>query len=64
MDTTLIVTAHKLTKIDDLNQVKRNITNVGGKIAGVVLNKIPTAKKVTRITTKMQWLLQKEEITR
>lgn len=49
VDTTLIVTAHKLTKIDDLNQVKRNITNVGGKIAGVVLNKIPTAKKVTRI---------------
>lgn len=45
VDTTLIVSAHKITKIDDLNQVKRNILNVGGKIAGVVINKMPTTKK-------------------
>lgn len=48
VNTTLIVAAHKITKIDDLNQVKRNITNVGGKIAGVVFNKIPTAKRKSR----------------
>lgn len=45
VDTTLIVTAHKVTKIDDLNQIKRNIQNVGGNIAGVVLNKIPAKRK-------------------
>ena len=45
VNTTLIVAAHKITKIDDLNQVKRNIENVGGKIAGVILNKVPTARK-------------------
>ena len=45
VNTTLIVSAYKITKIDDLNQVKRNILNVGGKIAGVVVNKMPTTKK-------------------
>ena len=45
VNTTLIVTAHKITKIDDLNQVKRNILNVGGKIAGIILNKTPSKKK-------------------
>lgn len=45
VSTTLIVTGHKITKIDDLNQVKRNILNVGGKIAGVVLNKVPSKRK-------------------
>lgn len=45
VDTTLIVTAHKTTKIDDLNQIKRNIQNVGGNIAGVVFNKVPTNRK-------------------
>lgn len=48
VNTTLIVAAHRITKIDDINQVKRNITNVGGKIAGVVFNKIPTVKKKSR----------------
>lgn len=45
VSTTLIVAGHKITKIDDLNQVKRNIQNVGGKIAGVVLNKVPGTRK-------------------
>ena len=45
VDSTIIVSAHKQTKIDDLNQVKRNILNVGGKIAGVVVNKMPISKK-------------------
>lgn len=64
VDSTLIVSAHKETKIDDLNQVKRNITNVGGKIAGVVVNKMPVNKKVNKagyyyensiVTSKRTW---------
>jgi len=45
VNTTLIVAGYKITKTDDLNQVKRNIVNVGGNIAGVILNKIPTIKR-------------------
>lgn len=64
VNTTLIVSAHKITKIDDLNQVKRNILNVGGKIAGVVVNKMPMAKKEYKsgyyyensvVTRKQNW---------
>ena len=64
VDSTLIVSAHKETKIDDLNQVKRNITNVGGRIAGVVVNKMPVNKKVNKagyyyensiVTSKRTW---------
>ena len=40
-DSTIIVTSHKTTKKDGLQKVKRAIENVGGKIAGVVINKIP-----------------------
>lgn len=40
-DSTIIVTAHKITKKDGLEKTKKMIENVGGKIAGVVLNKIP-----------------------
>lgn len=45
VDTTLIVSAHKTTKVDDLEKVKRDIENVGGKIAGVVVNKMPISQK-------------------
>lgn len=45
VDTTLIVSAYKTTKMDDLEKVKRDIENVGGKIAGVVINKIPVSQK-------------------
>ena len=45
VDTTVIVTAHKATKKDALERVVRNIQNVGGKIAGVVINKIPVDGK-------------------
>ena len=45
VDTTLIVSAYKTTKTDDLEKVKRDIENVGGKIAGVVINKIPISQK-------------------
>ena len=45
VDSTVIVTAHKHTKKDDLQKIVTNIQNVGGKIAGVVLNKIPVSVK-------------------
>ena len=45
VDSTIIVSAHKITKIENLKQVQKNIENVGGKIAGVVINKIPTSLK-------------------
>lgn len=46
IDSTLIVTASKETKKEDLKRVIANIQQVGGKIAGVVVNKIPmNAKK-------------------
>lgn len=45
VDTTLIVAAHKLTQKDDIIKVKRSIENVGGKIAGVILNKTPIRAK-------------------
>lgn len=48
VNTTLIVAGHKITKTDDLNQLKRNIINVGGNIAGVVLNKMPTVKRKSK----------------
>lgn len=45
VDTTLIVSAYKTTKMDELEKVKRDIENVGGKIAGVVINKVPVSQK-------------------
>ena len=44
-DTTLIVSAYKQTKTDSLEKLKRDIQNVGGKIAGVVINKMPSTQK-------------------
>lgn len=45
VDSTLIVTAHKVTKKDALERVIKNIQNVGGKLTGVVVNKIPISGK-------------------
>ena len=45
VDTTLIVASHKSTKKDDLEKIKKSIENVGGKIAGVVLNRKPVKAK-------------------
>ena len=45
VDTTLIVTAYKETKMDALEKVKKDIENVGGRIAGVVINKMPVTQK-------------------
>ena len=44
-DSTVIVTAHKVTKKDALERVIKNIKNVGGNIAGVVINKLPISAK-------------------
>ena len=43
VDSTIIVTAHNETKIDNVAKVKKAIENIGGKVAGVVVNKIPLA---------------------
>ena len=45
VDSTIIVTAHKVTKKEALERVIKNIQNVGGKLAGVVVNKIPVSGK-------------------
>ncbi len=45
VDSTLIVAAYNETKIDELKKVKEDIKNVGGKIAGVIMNKIPVSQR-------------------
>ena len=45
VDSTVIVTAHKETKRDNLERVIKNIQNVGGHLAGVVVNKMPVSAK-------------------
>ncbi len=45
VDTTLLVAAHNETRIDELKKVKEDIKNVGGKIAGVIMNKIPISQR-------------------
>ena len=45
VDTTLIVTASKQTKKEDLKKVISNIKHVGGKIAGIVVNKMEISAK-------------------
>lgn len=44
-DTTLLVTGYNKTKMDDLKKIKRDIENVGGNIAGVVINSVPINTK-------------------
>ena len=45
VDSTIIVTAHNETKIDNVSKVKKAIENIGGKVAGVVVNKMPVSAK-------------------
>ena len=45
VDSTVIVTAHKETKKDNLEKIVSNIKNVGGNLAGVVINKMPVSIK-------------------
>ena len=42
---TLIVASHKKTKMEVLKQIKKNIENVGGRVSGVILNKVPLSRK-------------------
>ena len=45
VDCTIVVTAYNLTKKEALERVIKNIQNVGGKLAGVVVNKMPMSGK-------------------
>ena len=45
VDTCMIVVAHQETKMDNLNKVQKAIKNVGGNVAGVVINKMPMTVK-------------------
>ena len=45
VDSTIIVTASKQTKKENLRRAITNIQNVGGKIAGVVVNKVQSSSK-------------------
>lgn len=40
VDSTVIVISQDRTKIDELKKVKKDIDNVGGNVAGVVMNKV------------------------
>ena len=44
VDSTMIVAAYGKTKKDDLQRVKKAIENVGGKVAGVVMNQVPMSE--------------------
>lgn len=45
VDTTIVVTAYKETKKDCLERTIKSIENVGGKISGIVINKMPSSSK-------------------
>ena len=45
VDSTVLVAEYNKTKKNELKQVKESIANVGGKVAGIVLNKIPVKNK-------------------
>lgn len=45
VDSTILVTSQGTTKIDDLKEAKKRIENVGGKIVGVVLNRVKVTNK-------------------
>jgi len=45
VDFSIIVSAQNTTKIDNLKRAKLAIENVGGKVAGVVLNKVQVSAK-------------------
>lgn len=45
VDSTIIVASHKQTRKDSLERIVKSIQNVGGKLAGVVINKMPVSLK-------------------
>ena len=69
VDSTILITAHNKTKMDDVIKTKKSIENVGGKVAGVVINKIPISAKKYESTyyygsTSMTNTDQKTELRR
>ncbi len=45
VDFNILVSAQNITKMEDLNKAKLAIENVGGKVAGVILNKVQMTTK-------------------
>lgn len=45
VDFSILVSAQNITKVEDLNKAKLAIENVGGKVAGVILNKVQLTTK-------------------
>lgn len=45
VDFNILVSAQNITKLEELNKAKIAIENVGGKVAGVILNKVQTTTK-------------------
>ena len=45
VDSTVLVVSQKYTKIDDLKEAKKRIKGVGGKLVGVVLNRVEVSNK-------------------
>ena len=45
VDSTVVVTASKQTKKEDLKKIVNNIKNIGGDISGIIVNKIPISPK-------------------
>ena len=45
VDSVIIVASCKETKKKDLQRITENIKNVGGKIVGIILNKVPMSSK-------------------
>lgn len=45
VDFAIIVSAQNITRIEDLNKAKESIEHVGGKVAGIVLNKVQMTTK-------------------
>lgn len=45
VDSTIIVTSYKETKMDNLQKIRKDIENVGGKVSGVIINRVPISQK-------------------
>ena len=45
VDQTLIVAAHNSTKMEELKRTEKAIENAGGKVTGVILNKVPVSSR-------------------
>lgn len=44
VDTTIIVTEHEKTKMSNLKHIHEQIEEVGGNLAGIVINKVPSKR--------------------